>query len=66
MTHRGTQTDGRYEVHRSCGLKCHDISTAFYKILFRNSKVNSEDSQTNRQRGDYVSHIIFLQYKEIG
>jgi hypothetical protein len=57
---------GIYELSYSDGLRCHDIHTKFYKDWFKHLKVNSGDSQTQRQYGDSISLILFFQNEESG
>jgi hypothetical protein len=45
--------------HRSDVLRRHDTHTKFHKNCLRHSKVNTDDSQTNRQHGDLIS-LLFL------
>jgi hypothetical protein len=49
-----------YEVRLWDGLRCHDINKKFHKHLFRHSKVDRVDTQTQRQYGDLISLILFF------
>jgi hypothetical protein len=50
---------GIYELRRSDGLRCHDVSTIFHKDWFSHSEV---DGVT--QHGDYISLLLFFENNE--
>jgi hypothetical protein len=65
--------EGIYEVRRWDRLRCHGIHTEFHKDWFTYSNVNMWGftytlihRQTDRQHGDRISLLSFLQNKESG
>jgi hypothetical protein len=65
-----THTDWREgfkKARRWDGLRRHDIHTNFQKVWFRHSKVDMGDTETDRQRGDLISLLIyFFKMRKVG